>query len=875
MRKKAIVRISWMLIMALLLSVVPVESIYAATVVSEQIDEEQNQTEQVNMEDMFNYLLINQPEQQVGDEQTIVISLGEGSEHVEAMEMYVKDEAGTVITLKPEKNEAGAYLFQKSFAKGLYYIDSVKLTVSGTEETYVMSEMGINACFSVGTDCPEEEKSEHLEVESIPTEEPEVETTIVTMDENGSGISQEIIAEAVEEAIEEAEVKSEVSMSTYASSRAVKEEVVIVLDPGHDSTHTGASYNGIKEHVVTLKIAKYCKKELETYGGIKVYLTREDAACPYPGSTDNLHDIRQRVKAAYEKGADAYVSIHLNASSSTSAKGAEVYYHSDSTTGKKLSQQVQDELLELGLNDRGVKINDKYTVTKTAQSYGFPGIIIEHAFMSNKSDVEKYLSSESKLNKLGVADATGIAEHFSLSKIGTKVAMTEAAYTITNAAVKEQVLSVGEEGLTFAASEGLASQRFELVSAGNDYYYLTAEGTGKVLGVTGGTVQLEDKNTDSANQKWLFLESASEYYYLYSASGHYLAVDECGLVVADTADASTQQWQLEKASYRPVEGLTPKLVSVKNSGGAVVIKWKDLTGADGYFVYRKTEGETWKRVATIKGETKTSYTDKMAPESTKCTYTVKAYKGDTQSLYNKKGISVTTPAKKTYIKYRTTTSVNYRTGAGTNYSKAGTLAKSKVIDVEKEYAKTVNGLKWYRFKKDSKEYYIAAKYLIKDVKPSAPQAVSAKYSSGAVTFKWKKVANAEGYYIYRRLHGEKYERFATVKSGNIVQYKDKTVKKGKTYRYLVRAYNGSKISGYQEGISVKIPKETLVKYKTKTKVKYRTGAGTKYSAKGTIKKGKTVSVVKGWSKKVNGLKWYKVKINGKYYYMAAKYLKKK
>lgn len=886
MRKRWISRVAWMLIMAMVLSCMPVDSIYASEVTEPVIEQEsesakeQESEESVDLEEMFKYLLINQPELQAGEEQTVVISLGEGSENVAAMELYVKDEAGNVYTLQSAKNEEGIFVFQKTFAKGVYYIDSVKLTIDGEETVYVMSDMEINAVFSVGKDCPEEEKSEHIEVEGIQTEDVQVETSVVTVNEDGT--TEET---TIEEALAEATASYSTKARTLNSARTVQDNVVVVLDPGHDSQHQGAYYHGIKEHEPTLKIAKYCKEELETYGGVTVYLTRETEKCPYPGSSNNIDDIQKRVKDAAAKGADAYVSIHLNASSSSSPKGAEVYYHSKSAAGKKLSQQVQDELVELGLQDREIKNNDAYAVTKTAYNYGFPGIIIEHAFLSNKSDVDNYLKSEASLKKLGIADATGIAEHFNLPKIGTKVAMAEAAYTVTNALVPEQILSEMEGAPAFAVSEQLASQRFELIGAGDKCYYISAEDTGKVLSIANGTVQMAAKNTSSADQKWYFLESGADYYYLRSASGKYLAVREMAepengipefeLVVSDVADETTQQWKLSKASYRPIEGFTPKLVSAANSGTSVVVKWKELTGAEGYKVYRRTSGGSWSLLATVAGETTTTFTDSKVAAATAYAYTVQAYKGATVSAYNQQGVSVTTPAKKTYTKYKTTTSVNYRTGAGTSYSKGGTFAKGKVVEVENGYSKKANGLTWYRVKINSKEYYIAAKYLSKVITLAKPTLVSAKYSGSTVTFKWKKVSNAKGYYVYRKVKGGKWSKIATVKSGSTVQYKDKKAKKGKTYLYTVRAYNGSYTSGYYDGVSVKTSKETLVKYKTKSKVHYRAGAGTKYKKKGTLKKGKTVYVVKGWSKKANKLTWYKIKISGKYYYVASKYLKKK
>ena len=54
--------------------------------------------------------------------------------------------------------------------------------------------------------------------------------------------------------------------------------IVIVLDPGHGGYDGGAmhKWNGkmYREKDVNLAIAKACKKKLETYMGVKVYMTR-------------------------------------------------------------------------------------------------------------------------------------------------------------------------------------------------------------------------------------------------------------------------------------------------------------------------------------------------------------------------------------------------------------------------------------------------------------------------------------------------------------------------------------------------------------------------------------------------------------------------
>lgn len=60
---------------------------------------------------------------------------------------------------------------------------------------------------------------------------------------------------------------------------------------------------------------------------------------------------------------------------------------------KRWRKKIQNELTALGLNDRKVKKGDTYAVIKNSIRNGFPGLIIEHAFVSNSGDASKYLSS--------------------------------------------------------------------------------------------------------------------------------------------------------------------------------------------------------------------------------------------------------------------------------------------------------------------------------------------------------------------------------------------------------------------------------------------------------------------------------------------------
>lgn len=73
----------------------------------------------------------------------------------------------------------------------------------------------------------------------------------------------------------------------------------------------------------------------------------------------------------------------------------------------------------------------------------------------------------------------------------------------------------------------------------------------------------------------------------------------------------------------------------------------------------------------------------------------------------------------------------------------------------------------------------------------APQKLTTKKTSKILTLKWGTVNKAVKYEVYRKVKGGSYKKVSTVKTAT---YKDKKVKKGKTYSYYVVAVatNGSK-----------------------------------------------------------------------------------
>ena len=196
-----------------------------------------------------------------------------------------------------------------------------------------------------------------------------------------------------------------------------KKDFVIVLDPGHGGSDPGAVriHNGITytERDLVLKIANYCKEELEKYVGVKVYLTRTN-------NGNSLMDRLERTQFALEKEADVIVSLHLNATKETYTKvsGALVFGPNKNTESgvitQELSNQILTELEKLELKNRGIVVDEGYGMVLYPKQNNIPGMIVEHAFINSPEDVANHLSSSEKLRRLGISDAQGIASYYNL-----------------------------------------------------------------------------------------------------------------------------------------------------------------------------------------------------------------------------------------------------------------------------------------------------------------------------------------------------------------------------------------------------------------------------------------------------------------------------
>ena len=355
------------------------------------------------MTEEMEFLYIESDELTAPGTQNIVVSWDSSLDEVSDIRLIYQTPSGQEANIKESKRTDQSILFTKDFntsETGTYKIKGVKYSIDDEECYFAFDDVEIAATFNVIADSSELENVVNVEV-----------------NENGS-INKKEISNDISAAMAAA------GTSTPSKARSAKSgNVVVVLDPGHGGSDPGATSNGLNEDTLNLKIANYCKAELQQYSGVTVYMTR---------STDKKVELAARVDYAESKGADLFVSIHINAGRGT---GAEVYCPNNNykpsigAEGRDVATKIAKQLEALGLKNRGVKtknsqnntkypngsLADYYGVIRMSKLAGFPGIIVEHAFIDNAKDAA-FLKSEANLKKLGIADATGIAQYFGLEK---------------------------------------------------------------------------------------------------------------------------------------------------------------------------------------------------------------------------------------------------------------------------------------------------------------------------------------------------------------------------------------------------------------------------------------------------------------------------
>lgn len=409
----------------------------------EEVNQEEDTTsnpvneEQFGDSSMMEYFLVDNPTLTSGSAENFVLSMNDANGYSD-FSITVQKMDGTTFDLEASEQVDKLVKFTKDFSsadKGEYSVTTLHYTYNGGKYYLNFSDLGMDVKFGVDQEYSGYDKTLPDMTQDI-VEDDELNSAVVqvtNLDDASEEVAEGIMASNPEAAM--ALVDEDSDIATQAN-----EGVTICLDPGHGGNDSGAiGVNNVYEKNLTLKIAQYCKQELEKYN-CHVVMTR---------TGDTNPSLEERADYAKSQGAQYLISIHLNSAAGGGAVGAEVYYPNThwrpdiSQNGKNVAQAIQSQLVSLGLYDRGIKfrtidtniypdpfryddssVADYYGIIRNAKYNGLTGMIIEHCFINNVSDYNNYLNSDAKLQKLGVADANGIVSALGLTKASENSVVT-------------------------------------------------------------------------------------------------------------------------------------------------------------------------------------------------------------------------------------------------------------------------------------------------------------------------------------------------------------------------------------------------------------------------------------------------------------------
>ena len=125
-----------------------------------------------------------------------------------------------------------------------------------------------------------------------------------------------------------------------------------------------------------------------------------------------------------------------------------------------------------------------------------------------------------------------------------------------------------------------------------------------------------------------------------------------------------------------------------------------------------------------------------------------------------------------------------RSGPGTTYKQVGGTVVGQILRI------TTTSGKWGKV---SNGWVSLNPLYSKVYKPDKPVVSVKSNTSSGIKLGWNKIADAQGYYVYRKVLDGSYEKIATITSADSVSYVDTKAENGTLYKYKVFAYR--KIDG--------------------------------------------------------------------------------
>ena len=534
--------------------------------------------EQLGDSNMMEYFLVDNPVLSSQETENFVLSLN-NAEGYSDFRLTIQKEDGTTFDLESTEQVDNLVKFSRVFTeeeKGQYSVTTLHYVYNGQSYYLNLSDLEMDVKFGVDQEYDGYDATlPDLTEDSISSE----------------GVIEVTDVNKAEEEIVNGVASQPATMSVDEFSRHATGGMTICLDPGHGGSDSGANAFGAKESDLTLKIAQYCKEELSKYD-VNVVMTRTTDTRL---SEEAAMDLKNRVELAKKAGASYFISIHINSAANSAAKGAEVYYPNTSgnknlsSNGQALAKAIQSQLSALGLYDRGIKIRnytdgttssnpnssdqDYYGVIRYAKEANITGLIVEHCFISNKEEFDKYLGSNAKLQQLGIADAKGIVSALGLqaknADIDTLAAenrnvLADGTYTISTLLNSNYVLDVKDGSTSNGANIQLyeandtAAQQFKVSHDSQGYVTFTNVKSGRVLDLNGaivkdaGNIQQYTSNGTRA-QKWIVKQDGNGYVVMSAINPNYILDLNGGSVrngsniqLHSVTGSNSQRWNITK-----------------------------------------------------------------------------------------------------------------------------------------------------------------------------------------------------------------------------------------------------------------------------------------------------------------------------------------
>lgn len=564
--------------------------------------------EQLGDSNMMEYFLVDNPVLSSQETENFVLSLN-NAEGYSDFRLTIQKEDGSTFDLESTEQVDNLVKFSRVFTeeeKGQYSVTTLHYVYNGQSYYLNFSDLEMDVKFGVDQEYDGYDATLPDLTEDSMSSEGVIEVTDVNK---------------AEEEIVNGVASQPAVMSVDEFSRHATGGMTICLDPGHGGSDSGATAFGAKESDLTLKIAQYCKEELSKYD-VNVVMTRTTDTRL---SEEAAMDLKNRVEVAKKAGASYFISIHINSAANSAAKGAEVYYPNTSgnknlsSNGQNLAKAIQKQLTALGLYDRGIKIRnytdgttssnpnssdqDYYGVIRYAKQANITGLIVEHCFISNKEEFDKYLGSDAKLQQLGIADARGIvsalglqAKNASLDTLAAenRNVLADGTYTIQSSVNSRYVLDIANGSTASGAnvqlyqSNDTPAQQFKVTHDSQGYVTFTNVKSGKVLDVYNGTAKNGNNvwqftSNNSRAQKWIVRKDGNGYSIISALNSNYVlniangkAYNGNNVELYSYSGSSSNRWLFNKSVSKE-----EKILNIANANRSAI--------ADGIYEIRSAK----------------------------------------------------------------------------------------------------------------------------------------------------------------------------------------------------------------------------------------------------------------------------------------------